>query len=93
MRSQDKTMILISVVASAVVSLIISNFILGGSDHKTVVKTVEPLSSTFIQPDAKYFNSNSLNPTKEISIGGTPEPIPVPAPDTENQPEAEAAQE
>lgn len=87
MRDGDKTLVLVSVVFSGIISLVISNLLLGGAEHKTVVETMEPLSSVFSEPDPKHFNSSSLNPTREIRIGDdidglpfeepAPEPIPV----------------
>jgi hypothetical protein len=67
---------LIIIVAVAVVvgifSFVLSNFLFSGKKaYNLTAPTVNPISANFQLPDSTYFNSNSLDPTQDITIGGT----------------------
>jgi hypothetical protein len=40
------------------------------------VEVVQPISSSFPQPDKRYFNHNSFDPTQPIVIGQNTNPNP-----------------
>lgn len=70
MKSKDWSTIAVIAVFSAVVSFALFNFAIGSKKlGKLKVEKVVPLSSEFPLPNAKYFNSKSINPTQEIKIG------------------------
>lgn len=73
MKSKDWSVIVVIVIFAGLVSLILSNFMIGSKKlGKLKVEQVAPLSSNFPLPNKKYFNSNSINPTQEIKIGEDP---------------------
>jgi hypothetical protein len=70
MKQKDLTVILITVFISAVISIFLSKaFISSPKNRHEQVEVVTPIDSTFPEPDKKYFNENSVDPTKNISIG------------------------
>lgn len=71
MKKSDIAMIILIASISVLVAYFIANAIFGGSAVKAVkVDTMEAISSTLDQPDAAVFNSNAINPTVEVTIGG-----------------------
>lgn len=70
MKQKDILLLVVVVFISGVVSVTASKFLLGGSNKKhEQVEVVEAISSDFKQPDSKYFNKNSIDPTQVIKIG------------------------
>lgn len=70
MKQKDIALIAIVVIISGVVSFILSGFLFGSpSDRREEVEVVEPITADFTQPDKKYFNENSIDPTQLIRIG------------------------
>ena len=69
MKQEDIALVLISVGVSAMFSFVVGNYILGGTSRSTDVEVVKPISSDFQLPDARFYNSQSLNPTLDITIG------------------------
>lgn len=70
MKQKDIAIIIIVVFVSGVFSFFISNALFAApKDLQTEVEVVEPISATFNQPDARYFNNDSINPTQPITIG------------------------
>lgn len=73
MKSKDWSVIVVIIVIAGLISLFLSNFLIGSKKlGKLKVEQVTPLSSNFPLPNKKYFNSNSINPTQEIKIGEDP---------------------
>lgn len=68
MKSKDISLIVVIAVVSAVISVILSGLIVPSSDRNQSVEVVEPISADFNRPPEEYFNSNSVNPTREIQI-------------------------
>lgn len=75
MKKKDITALVLIAVVTAIFSLVLSKSLLPGpSKHTLKVEQVNKIDGTF--PDAKgsdyttFFNSNALNPTQEITIGG-----------------------
>jgi hypothetical protein len=69
MKQKDIALILVIVFLSGVISFILSNKFISPPDHKEKAAKVEPITAEFIQPNTKYFNDQSINPTRTITIG------------------------
>ena len=70
MKQKDTTLIIVIAVFSVVFSLVFSNLLLSGvSAKQQQAEVVSPISAAFQQPDTKYFNRESIDPTKIIRIG------------------------
>lgn len=72
MKSKDIVIIIGVAIVSAIFSYVISNAIFGGPSDTSKLLTapdVQPITAEFPQPDPRYFNKESLNPTKDIVIG------------------------
>jgi hypothetical protein len=77
MRKKDITTVIAIVILASIISFSISNILFNKSQtKKEQVEVVQAISSDFVKPDSKYFNSNSLNPTRTITIGDTSNPKP-----------------
>lgn len=70
MKQKDIIIIAVVVIVSGVASYFISNLLFGApSDLQTEVEVVEPITAEFSNPDKRYFNANSIDPTLTITIG------------------------
>jgi hypothetical protein len=70
MKQKDIALIVVVGVISAIASLFLSNaLITSPKSRQQKVEVVTPISSSFNTPDKKYFNSESIDPTKLIQIG------------------------
>ena len=71
MKSKDKFTIILIAVFSAVVSIILSGMFIGGEGNKDqTIEIVTPISAEFLELPKEYYNSNAINPTQIIQIGG-----------------------
>jgi len=71
MKQKDIALILVIVFVSGFFSFFVSRYLLVPSDVRTAqVEVVEPITAEFAEPDKKYFNAKSINPTQTIEIGG-----------------------
>jgi len=69
-KRKDVTLILVVVFVSVVISLLLSNLLITSpKNRKEKVEIVEPVTAEFTQPDKRYFNEKSINPTLIIQIG------------------------
>ncbi len=81
MKQKDIALIAIVVFISAIFSYMISNAIFASPKKRSQkVEVVEPIDTVFERPGERYFNANSLNPTKQIKIGENPNTKPFDAP-------------
>lgn len=72
MKQKDIAIIVVVTIVAGVFSFLIANMLFGGDKaYKLTAPTVDTITADFKQPDPTYFNSNSLNPTKDITIGGS----------------------
>ena len=72
MKQKDVALIGVVVIVSIIVSVILSNMLITSpKNRQEKVEVVAPISSDFTQPDTKYFNNNSIDPTQLIQIGGS----------------------
>jgi hypothetical protein len=70
MKQKDILLVVVVAIVAGILSFVIAQFIFGGEkSYKLTAPTVEPISSEFQLPDETYFNKQSLNPTKNITIG------------------------
>jgi hypothetical protein len=70
MKQKDIVLIAAVVLISGTFSLLLSKLLFTiPKDRQTKVEVVQAISSDFPQPDAHYFNSNAIDPTKNITIG------------------------
>lgn len=69
MKKNDFTMIAAVVLVSAVFSLLLSRaFISSPQNRQEQVEVVGPITPDFPEPDERFFNERSLNPTLLIEI-------------------------
>lgn len=70
MKQKDIVLIIAVVVISGTFSFILSKYLFAiPKDRETKVEVVQAISPEFPQPDPRYFNANSIDPTKNITIG------------------------
>jgi len=70
MKQKDIIIIVIASFVAAVVSFAVANLFFGGAKaYRLKAPTVDPISTQFTTPNDKYFNKDSINPTKDITIG------------------------
>jgi hypothetical protein len=70
MKQKDIILIIFAVFVSGVLSFILSNKLFAvPQDQQAEVEVVEPITAEFTQPDPRYFNDKSINPTQPIQIG------------------------
>ena len=69
MKQKDIALILVIVFVSAIVSFFVSGKIfVPPKNRQQQVDVVQPITSDFPQPDNRYFNANSNDPTQLIQI-------------------------
>lgn len=72
MKKKDIVIIIAVAIVSAIFSYVLSNYLFGGdSKQNLTAPVVQPISADFADPDPRFFNANSLNPTQNITIGET----------------------
>ena len=70
MKQKDFALIIVIAFISAVVSFAVSNkLFVTPSNRQQQVEVVDPIQSSFQNPDKKYFNSSSIDPTQTSAIG------------------------
>ncbi|MFO0881876.1 MAG: hypothetical protein U0491_00295 [Candidatus Saccharimonadales bacterium] len=70
MKQKDIVLILVVAFVSGVLSFVLANLLFGGEkSYNLKAPTIDAISADFKQPNTTYFNSNALNPTKNIVIG------------------------
>lgn len=71
MKKSDIAMIIFIASISALVAYFVADAIIGDVKDETVkVKTADPITTEVAKPDPTVFNSNAINPTVEVIIGG-----------------------
>lgn len=77
MKQKDVALVLVVCFISAVVAFFLSNWLFGGEQSRNqTAESIDVITSEFQQPPERYFNANSINPTKLIEIGGQSNPNP-----------------
>jgi hypothetical protein len=71
MKQKDVAVILIIAFISGIVSFLVSNKLFVTPDNRQQkAEVVDPITASFQNPDKKYFNSSSIDPTQSSVIGG-----------------------
>lgn len=77
MKRKDFLLIGMVIVISIVFALVLSSLLIGSpQSHQQEAEVVQAITDTFPPPDKKYFNDQSVNPTKVITIGDNANPAP-----------------
>jgi spore cortex formation protein SpoVR/YcgB (stage V sporulation) len=77
MKQKDVALIIVIVFVSGVASFFLSNYFFASStDRQQKVEVVEAISPAFQDPNKKYFNNTSIDPTQLIQIGTSTNPNP-----------------
>lgn len=64
-------MIILIASISVLVAYFVAKAVVGNvQDQSVKVKVADPISTDVVQPDPSVFNSNAINPTVEVIIGG-----------------------
>lgn len=70
MKQKDIAIIAVAVIISGTLSYIISSKLFAiPQNQEAEVEVVEPITADFTQPDSRYFNKDSIDPTQPIKIG------------------------
>lgn len=71
MKKSDIAMIVLIAAVSVMVAYFVAQALLGDIRNESVqVKSTDPITTEVVQPDPSVFNSNAINPTVEVIIGG-----------------------
>ena len=71
MKKTDIAMIIFIAAISVLIAYFVANAVIGSPSKESVkVKTADPITSDVQKPDTTVFNSNAINPTVEVIIGG-----------------------
>jgi hypothetical protein len=69
MKQKDIVLIAVAALAAGILSLVVARMLfMSDKQRQERVELVDPISTDFKVPDAKYFNKDSINPTKLIQI-------------------------
>jgi len=72
-KQKDIVLIIVVVFIGATSAFLFSKYVINTAKvKKQKVEVVGKIDKEFIEPDKKYFNKNSINPTKVITIGQGP---------------------
>lgn len=70
MKQKDIALILVISFISAVMSLVVSNLLFSSKSNRSqTADVVTAITTDFTEPDKKYYNEESVNPTQIIRIG------------------------
>ena len=71
MKKSDIAMIILIAAVSMMIAYFAAQAILGNVQNESVqVKTIDRITTEVEEPDSSVFNSNAINPTVEVIIGG-----------------------
>ncbi len=69
MKQKDVAIIIVIAALSGVISFFISNKIFVTPENRQQnVEIVDPISTEFKEPDSRYFNKDSINPTRSKTV-------------------------
>lgn len=70
MKQKDLALILVIAFISAIFAFFVSNkLFVTPEDRQQKVEVVDPIAAEMNQPDERYFNQDSINPTQNSQIG------------------------
>lgn len=71
MKKSDIAMIILIAAVSMMLAYFGAQAILGNVQNESVqVKTIDRISTEVVEPDPTVFNTDAINPTVEVIIGG-----------------------
>ena len=71
MKRSEIAMIVLVAGFSIIITYFIANAVIGQpSKQSQSITTYAPIARTVKEPDSSIFNSNAINPTVEVEIGG-----------------------
>lgn len=71
MKKSDIAMIILIASISILIAYFVAKAVIGDTKNESVkVKTADPITTDITDPDTTVFNSNAINPTVEVIIGG-----------------------
>jgi hypothetical protein len=77
MKQKDLAVIIGAAFLSGVFALLLSTlFVSSKGNSNQTAEVVQPIVADFPEPDKKYFNSESIDPTQLIRIGDSTNPTP-----------------
>lgn len=76
MKQKDIVIIIAVIGFSAMVAVVASRLIIKPADKKQEVEVVQAITPDFPSPDKRYFNTTSIDPTQQITIGESANPDP-----------------
>lgn len=77
MKQKDIALIIAVAGISTIIAFALGNFLFGGAKARsTSISVVDSVSNQFPDTDTHYFNSQSINPTRNIQIGTNNNPKP-----------------
>lgn len=79
MKQSDIATIIVVVFISAVTAFFVTGKLIVASSAKQSAPVVDRIVTDFTQPDSRYFNSSSIDPTQLIHIGSSTNPNPFSA--------------
>lgn len=77
MKRKDIVVIIVAALLSGAVAVLISTLLISTPKNRNQsAEVVQPIIKTFPEPNKKYFNDKSIDPTQLIRIGETTNPSP-----------------
>lgn len=71
MKKSDIAMIILIASISVLLAYFVAKAVVGDVQNESVqVKTADPITTDVEEPDPTVFNSDAINPTVEVIIGG-----------------------
>ena len=72
MKQKDVALIIVIAAISAGISFAASHLLFATPhDRQQKVAAVDPITTDFVTPDSKFFNSQSIDPAKLIEVGSS----------------------
>jgi hypothetical protein len=72
MKQKDIALVIFIAGIAAIASFFLSRAIFASAGNRTQkAETVDAITTEFVKPSDKYFNSSSIDPTQLIQIGGS----------------------
>ena len=68
MKQKDIMLILVIVIIAGLISFFVTGMLFGDKSKDQKVEKVDAISTTFVQPAAKYFNEKSIDPAQIINV-------------------------
>lgn len=70
MKQKDIAIIIAVAGVAALLAVGMSRIVIRSGDKKQQAEVVQAITPEFNDPDARFFNANSIDPTLQIQIGG-----------------------